>query len=110
VERFFNKTPCKDIAERFDVKENTIVRMYAMAVKQLEQIIERLDARKAGIKAMAPDKFKEDEKWFMLHAVFGFTQNEIAEMFGKNRNLVGKRVKRMSDKYLGLFQEPEAMP
>ena len=110
VERFFNKTPCKEIAERFDVKENTVVCMYAMAVKQLKNIVEALDARRTGVKALAPDKFNEEQKWFLLNTVFGFTQNEIAEMFGKNRNVVGKRVKRMSDKYSELFQEKAMSP
>src|SRR5690606_1365883 len=43
VERFFNKTPCKVLADRFGVKENTIVCMYQQAVEQLEKIVEKMD-------------------------------------------------------------------
>jgi hypothetical protein len=103
VERFFNKTPCKEIAERFDVKENTVVCMYSRAVEQLTKIIETLDARKAGIKAVKPERFNDDQKYFLLHAVFGFTQMEIAEMFGRDRDMINKKVKRMSDKFEALF-------
>lgn len=60
IERFFNKTPCKELAERFDVKENTIVCMYRDAMEQVERIIDVLDARKEGIKALKPGKFTED--------------------------------------------------
>ena len=109
VDRFFNKIPCKDIAERFGVKENTIVCMYKTAVEQLNQIVEKLDAKK-NLGRATIDRFTEEQKWFLLHAVFGFTQIEIAEMFGKKKQFVNKRVKRMSDKYGALFQEKAISP
>ncbi|MBE9547622.1 MAG: hypothetical protein IMF10_09065 [Proteobacteria bacterium] len=107
VERFFNKTPCKELAERFDVKENTIVSMYRQAVKQLERIIETLDARREGLKATKSDKFTDDQKYFLLVCIFGFSQAEIAKMFGRHRNVVNKKVKRLSDKYEALFSGQE---
>jgi len=110
VERFFNKVPCKELAERFGVKENTIVCMYAQAVEQLERIIEIMDARKEGIKAMKPDKFNEDQKYFLLVAVFGFSQAEVARMFNRHKDTVNKKVKRMSDRYEAVFYERAAAP
>jgi len=103
IERFFHKTPCKVLADRFGVKENTIVCMYQQAVEQLEKIVEKLDARKEGLKALKPDRFTLDQKLFLLCHVFGFSQVEAAKMFNKNRDAVNKRVKRLCDKYEALF-------
>lgn len=103
VERFFNKVPCRVLAERFGVKENTIVSIYKQALEQLERIIGALDARKEGVKAMKPERFTEDQKFFLLCCVFGFSQAEVARMFRKNRNRVNLKVKRMADRYEGLF-------
>jgi len=103
VERFFNKTPCKVLADRFGVKENTIVCMYQQAVEQLEKIVEKMDSRKEGIKAMKADRFTEDQKFFLLSHVFGFPQAEVARMFKRNRDAVNKKVKRLCDKYEALF-------
>jgi hypothetical protein len=77
VERFFNKTSCRELADRFGVKENTIITMFAQTVKQLLRIIRILDARREGLKAMKPGKFTEDQKYFLLVAVFGFSQAEV---------------------------------
>ncbi len=106
VERFFNKVPCKDLAERFGVKENTIVCMYAQAVEDVQRIIEALDARKAGLKATKPDRFTEDQKYFLLVSVFGFSGTEVARMFNKNRNRVIWR-SCDADRYQALFEEPD---
>lgn len=103
VERFFNKVPCKELAEMFGVKENTIVCMYAQAEKQVQRIIEALDARREGLKATKGDKFSEDQKFFLLVSVFGFSGAEVARMFNKDRNRVNMIVKRMADKYQAFF-------
>jgi len=105
VERFFHKTPCKELAERFGVKENTIVCMYKQAVEQLERIIEALDARREGVKATKPDRFTEDQKYFLLVCIFGFSQAEVARMFRRDKDSVNKKVKRMRDRYEILFSE-----
>jgi hypothetical protein len=103
IERFFNKTPCKVLAERYGVKENTIVCMYADAVKQLGKIIEALDARKKGLKAVKSYKFTDDQKIFLLVCVFGFSGVEAASMFDKDPKNVSRKVKHMADKYKALF-------
>lgn len=106
VERFFNKTPCRVLAERYGVKENTIVCMYANAVKRIDKILKTLDARKEGLKALKPDKFTEDQKYFLLVSVFGFSGSEVARMFNLPHQKVNKTVKRMADKYQALFEGP----
>ena len=103
IERFFNKVPCKELAERFNVKENTIVCMYARAVESVEKIIEALDARREGMKATKSDRFTDDQKYFLLVSVFGFSQIEVARMFNRDRNRVNQKVKHMSDRYGALF-------
>lgn len=107
IERFFNKTSCKELAELYGVKENTIVCMYINAVARLEKIIKTLDARREGIKAMKPQKFTDDQKLFLLVHVFGFSQVEVASMFNMNRNKVGMIVKRMADTYAAGFKQPK---
>lgn len=105
VERFFNKTPCAVLADRFGVKENTIIKMYQQAVEQLERIIEILDSRKQGIKAMKGQKFSDEQKWFLLAHCFGFSQIEVARMFNRDKDTINRRVKRFSDRYGALFDE-----
>lgn len=103
IERFFNKVPCKELAELYGVKENTIVCMYGNAVTRLEKIIKTMDARREGIKAMKPQRFTNDQKIFLLVHVFGFSQVEVAVMFNMDRNKVNMVVKRMTDKYSQAF-------
>lgn len=97
-ERFFNKIPCKELAERFGVKENTIVCMYANAVKRIEKILKMLDARKEGLKATKSSRFTEDEKWFLLTNIFGFNAVEVSRMFGQDNKAVAAKIKKIADK------------
>jgi predicted DNA-binding protein YlxM (UPF0122 family) len=107
VERFFNKTPCKELAERFGVKENTIVSMYKRAVDQLDKVIKIMDSRKEGIKCVGKSQFSEDEKMFLLAAVFDFTQKEVGEIFNVDRRVINKRVKRLNEKFRAMFSGAE---
>lgn len=103
VERFFHKTPCKELAERFGVEENTIVCMYAQAVEQLGRMVEALDARREGLKATRNGRFTEAQKFFLLVCVFGFNRVEVARMFKRHHDTVWKKVKRLEDRYAALF-------
>lgn len=103
VERFFNKVSCKELAEKFGVKENTIVCMYKQAVEQLEKMIEAMDARREGLKACKKGKFTDDQKFFLLIQIFGFNGYEVAKIFGLDHRVVSMKVKRISDKYGRLF-------
>ncbi|WP_161807186.1 hypothetical protein, partial [Desulfatitalea tepidiphila] len=107
VDRFFNRLPIPLLAEKYGVEENSIVSMYSQAVEHVERIIEALDARREGIKATKPDKFNDDQKFFLLCNVFGFTQVEVARMFNRDRDVVNKKVKRMADTYAALFDGQE---
>jgi DNA-directed RNA polymerase specialized sigma24 family protein len=106
VERFFNKVPCKELAERFGVKENTVVTMYRHAVAQLEKIVEALDARREGLKATKSGRFTDDQKMFLLVEVFGFNRVEVARMFKQEHKTICAKLKRMSDKYKEAFSNP----
>jgi len=103
IERFFNKVPCKDLAERFGVKENTIVCMYAQAVESICKILNAMDARREGLKATKSSRFTDDQKMFLLVAVFGFNAVEVAAMFDKDRKIVSRKIKLMADKYRAAF-------
>ena len=104
IERFFNKVPCKELAERFGVKENTIVCMYARAVEQLQKIIAAIDAKREGMKATrGTDRFTDDQKFFLLVSVFGFSGAEVARIFKLDHRRVSMKVKRMADRYEALF-------
>ncbi|MEI9477086.1 MAG: hypothetical protein WCO26_10975 [Deltaproteobacteria bacterium] len=107
VERFFNKVSCKELAERFGVKENTIVCMFKQAVEQLEKMIEAMDARKEGLKATRAGKFTDDQKFFLLIQIFGFNGYEVAKIFGLDHRVVSMRVKRMTDRYEAAFKRLE---
>ena len=103
VERFFNKTSCKELADKFGVRENTIVAMYRDAVESVEKIIEALDSRREGVKATKGDRFTDDQKFFLLVSVFGFSGAEVSRMFNKDNHMVNQKVKHLADKYEALF-------
>ncbi len=103
VERFFHKTPYRDLAEQFGVEENTIVCMYGQAVEQIGRIIEALDARREGLKAVKASAFTEEQKYFLLVCVFGFSRAEVARMFKRGHDHVWRRVKTLEDRYAALF-------
>jgi len=104
IERFFNKTPCKELAERFGVKENTIVCMYRDAVAQMHRMIKALDARREGMKQVQTDRFNDDEKMFLLVYVFGFNNTEVGRMFGLDHRKVSMKLKPLADRYSGIFE------
>lgn len=105
IERFFNKTPVHELAGRFGVDDVTISSIYTNTVNQLTKVVEALDARKAGVKLSQSEKFTKEQKYFMLVHVFGFSINEVAEMFSYDRNMVAYKVDRMVRKYGDLFAE-----
>lgn len=108
VERFFNRVPCKVLAENFDVEKNTVVSMYKQAVEQLEKTIDQMDARRGGIKSvMQMTKLSEYQKWFLLVHVFGFSCVEVANMFKKNCKVVHNHVKAMHDDFMNRFEKKE---
>ncbi|OPY83443.1 MAG: Sigma-70, region 4 [Syntrophus sp. PtaU1.Bin005] len=99
IEHFFNRTPYRDLARIFGVKENTVVTMYKQASEQIQTLVKAMDARAEGIKAVQTDRFNDDEKMFLLVYVFGFNQTEVGRMFGKDNRVVSARLKPMADKY-----------
>lgn len=103
VERFFNKVSIKELAEKFGVKENTIVCMYSQAMEQLEKMIQALDSRREGLKACTKSKFSDDQKFFLMVQIFGFNGHEVAKIFGLDHRIVSLRVKRLTDKYIRGF-------
>lgn len=105
IERFFNNTPCRELAERYGVKENTIVCMYRNAVKSVWKIIQALDARREGLKAVMVRPFTDDQKFFLLCYVFGFNQTEVGRMFDIDHRIISQKVKRMTDRYLEAFSQ-----
>lgn len=107
VERFFKKTPRKELAERFGTTEQYIDIIFTKSKYAIEKIVKILAARKEGIKAAKLDRFTEDQKYFLLVDVFGFTGKEVAEMFKKSRPTINKKVNRMREKYTELFSGQE---
>ena len=55
------------------------------------------------MKATKASKFTDEQKYFLLVAVFGFNAVEVSKMFGEDRKRVAHKVKRMADKYKQLF-------
>jgi hypothetical protein len=69
-----------------------------------------LDARREGLKATKGDKFTDDQKFFLLVSIFGFSGNEVARMFNQDHRRVSMKVKRMSDKYEAAFSTKVEIP
>lgn len=103
IERFFNKTPCKELAKRFGVRENTIVCMYRDAVAQILRIIKALDARREGMKQVQTDRFTDEEKMFLLVYVFGYTNTEVGLLFDLDHRKVSAKLKPMADRFSEIF-------
>lgn len=64
--------PCKMDADKLDVKDNTVVTTYRNAVDCLLRVLDILDAQRFGYKALTNRHFNDDQKWFLMHDVFGF--------------------------------------
>lgn len=105
IERFFNKTPVHELAERFGVNGATINSIYSKTVNRLSKVIEALDARKAGVFVSRLERFTKEQKFFMLVFVFGFSNKDVAEMFNYHENTIEYKVARMARKYGDLFAE-----
>ncbi len=105
IEKFFNKTPVHELAERFGVDDGTISSAYTAAISQMFKVVEALDAQKAGVKVSQLDRFTKEQKYFLLVFVFGFSINDVAEMFNYDRNKISYKVNRMAKKYSDLFAE-----
>ncbi|OPL14702.1 MAG: hypothetical protein AVO39_08765 [delta proteobacterium MLS_D] len=106
IERFFNKVPASELAERYGVTVSTIESLYGSAKKVLFKIIQIMDMRSTGIKRVTNSRFSDREKWFLLVNIFGFQGDEVAEMFKVDHRKVMRVVKSMADKYKEKFIEP----
>ncbi|WP_419661505.1 uncharacterized protein Dvar_19390 [Desulfosarcina variabilis str. Montpellier] len=107
VDRFFNRMPVSILADKYGVKENSISTIYKQAIEQVGKLVDAMESRRAGLKAVKAGRFTDDQKWFLLAHVFGFSQAEIARMFNLSPNIVHSRVKRMTDRYACLFEHEE---
>lgn len=103
IEKFFNKTSTKELAERFGIKEQAVLGIYWDAQKKLEKLIKVLDIRACGLKALKPERFTPDQKMFLLVYVFRFNAAEVAEMFHHDASRVSGKLRRMADKYADAF-------
>ena len=52
------------------------------------------------------DRFTDDQKFFLLVSVFGFSGAEVARMFKLDHRRVSMKVKRLADRYEAAFKEP----
>ena len=52
------------------------------------------------------DRFTDDQKYFLLVSVFGFSGAEVARMFNLDHRRVSMKVRHMADKYEALFKAP----
>jgi len=109
IDRFFNRMSYEEMSEKYCAPINTLRSAYFKCVSRLEETISVLDTRREGIKAVMKQKdvFSEDQKYFLLVDVFGFTGKEVAEMFKKSRPTINKKVNRMREKYTELFHAQE---
>lgn len=108
IERFFNRIPVAILAEHYGVTKNSIVTIYKQAIEHIEKLVDAMESRRAGLKAVKSGRFSDDQKWFLLVHIFGFSAAEVARMFNRDRNVLGQKIKRMADSYAALFEGHEA--
>jgi len=95
IDRFFYKRSIQDLAEKYGVKKNTIACMYRDAVNQINKILDILDQRRKGLKAVSHrNRLSDDEKYFLLIHVFGFSCSEVAEMMEISPKALTQRMNR----------------
>jgi predicted DNA-binding protein YlxM (UPF0122 family) len=104
IERFFNKLPVSEIAEKYEISEQAVRQNYHDAVETVCKIIDVMETRRSGINGLKHRvNFSDKEKFFLLTYVFGFTNQEVADMFGKHRANVSRETRAIADKYREAF-------
>lgn len=110
-ERFFRGTPNKELADSLGIAENYCSAIYAEARKRVLAVVEALDGRDYGLTNVQKSKysFTDDEKWFLLSKVFGFSITEVSRMPG-TPSLATLKVKigRLYNRYRGCFDQEAA--
>jgi len=66
--------------------------------------LETMDAKRVGRRALSDKHFTDDQKWFLMRDVFGFSSQDIAQMAGMSLSRVNVRIKRVRDKYKEMFE------
>lgn len=102
VDHFINKMPYKECSDKYNVTEAAARSIYLQAASRVQTVVKELDTRRKGLQAV-DEKFTEEQKFFLLVYIFGFTKGEVAKIFGKYRTTVSIKIARMADKYADAF-------
>ncbi|WP_419655436.1 uncharacterized protein Dvar_45180 [Desulfosarcina variabilis str. Montpellier] len=101
-ERFFRGKPNKELAEELGISTNYCSAIYAESRKRVLAVVEALDGRDYGLTNVQKSKysFTDDEKYFLLAKVFGFSVREISRMPGTPAlGTLKVKIKRLYDQY-----------
>lgn len=100
VEIFFNKRSFQDLADQLGVEFSTIHSYFMRSCERIEQIVKLLDSKQQAVKySRQMLKFDDNEKIWLLKSVFGFSNDEVADILGMSRTAVKRRGMKKNKEY-----------
>ena len=108
VDRFFHKLPYSEISEKYDTTPDKAAKMYSEAKESAHELIQAMAMRKSGMKDLKQRvKFTKEQKWFLMAFCFGYTNREIADLYGVERTKVSGATRKIALKYKAAFDQVE---
>jgi len=101
-ERFFKGKKNEKLAGEIGIPANHCSAIYSEARKRILKIVEALDGRDFGLQGLKKTKHEltEDQKWFLMNKVFGFSIAEISRMPGTpHRRTINLKINRLFNEY-----------
>jgi translation initiation factor IF-1 len=109
VDRFFRKLPYAEIGAKYDKTPDQCQKIYHEAIQRVNELIRLIDLRKSGLTRVWNRKDMTDgQKWFMLSALFRYTKQEIADLYGVPAWKVISETTKVEKAWVKKFGELEA--
>jgi len=84
IDRYLKGMSFEDIGKKHDISTKAAASISTSSKMRFLNLMRKFDTRQEGIKALNHKKYTllDEQKFFLLNKVFGFTAREISAMFG----------------------------
>ena len=91
-----------EIAQRLNMKRRSVITAYHAAQKRMLEIVDRMENRKRGMifQRREKDHLTDEQIWWILHRIFGYSYQDITKHFGAYHPVVvSRKVKQLQKKF-----------